>query len=390
MLGEWVTCRLKSSGLSLREAARRAHIHPSHLSRIASGQRHPTPEVARALDDALEARGELVALAADQRPVADPAVQESEALRRLLAEQDPDATAALAEHTGHLAVAYLAQPAAAMLNQAADARRTALTALRTRRVRPAEVVDTVRHAGYLSGILAYAALDLGHPTTALTHAAAAWDAAEVADDNQLRAWVRGTQSLILRFAGRYPEALAHALDGLEHADSGTARVRLLCGVAQCHANLSDPGAARRALADAETARDQVHGIDPYAGLFGFSPAKQAYYSGSVLIWLPDRADAERAWTEAGRAIDMWSQSTPDDRSLDDEALAGIYAATAAVHLRDLDRAEAALAPILDLPPERRISWIGKRLARVSDLLGQPPYLSDRQADNLLDRIREYA
>ena len=45
--------------MSLRELARRAHVDPGHLSRVESGQRPPTLELAAALDDVLAAGGEL-------------------------------------------------------------------------------------------------------------------------------------------------------------------------------------------------------------------------------------------------------------------------------------------------------------------------------------------
>jgi transcriptional regulator with XRE-family HTH domain len=42
---------------SLREISRRAGVSPAQLSRIVSGQRNATPEVARAVADALSALG---------------------------------------------------------------------------------------------------------------------------------------------------------------------------------------------------------------------------------------------------------------------------------------------------------------------------------------------
>lgn len=55
--------RLRGS-LSAREVARKAHVDAGHLSRIEHDIRPPTPELARALDNALNTQGELVALVA--------------------------------------------------------------------------------------------------------------------------------------------------------------------------------------------------------------------------------------------------------------------------------------------------------------------------------------
>jgi transcriptional regulator with XRE-family HTH domain len=56
--------RREQRGLSLRELARLAHVDPGHLSRIEAGKRPPTGELAAALDGALQAGGQLAALAA--------------------------------------------------------------------------------------------------------------------------------------------------------------------------------------------------------------------------------------------------------------------------------------------------------------------------------------
>jgi transcriptional regulator with XRE-family HTH domain len=49
-------------GMSLREAARRAHLDSGHLSRVEADKRPPTPLIAQALDDVYEAGGKLVSL----------------------------------------------------------------------------------------------------------------------------------------------------------------------------------------------------------------------------------------------------------------------------------------------------------------------------------------
>src|SRR5438105_7659480 len=48
-------------GLSLADVARGVHYDKGHLSRIESGQRPPTENLARLCDDFLSARGELIA-----------------------------------------------------------------------------------------------------------------------------------------------------------------------------------------------------------------------------------------------------------------------------------------------------------------------------------------
>ena len=78
-----------------------------------------------------------------------------------------------------------------------------------------------------------------------------------------------------------------------------------------------------------------------------------------------------------------------ERSLDDEALAHVYWATALVKLDEVDGAATVLRPIFDLPPERRISWIAKRMQRVGGMLNTRRYSRAPAAIGLKDEIFAY-
>ncbi|MFD0529115.1 hypothetical protein ACFQ1I_22820 [Kitasatospora arboriphila] len=106
-----------------------------------------------------------------------------------------------------------------------------------------------------------------------------------------------------------------------------------------------------------------------------------------MIWLNGRENAERAEREATQAIRMWEAESPETRSLDDEALAHVYLGTARLQLGELDGGMAAIRPILDLPEERKISWIGKRLDRFQGMLLQPPYRGSLVAKDAVEEIR---
>ena len=286
-----------------------------------------------------------------------------------------------------LAVAYLGTPPGPMLQDAVELRAEVLQRLRERHFRPDELADLYILLGRLQGVLAYAALDLGDAKAAMTHAQVAWTSAKHAGDNELRAWTRGTQSLIARFQGDYAHALDYVHDGLRYKARGTGRIRLLCGVAQCHANLGDSVRANRSLDRAQTEREELTTTDSVDGLFGFSVAKQHYYAGSSLIWLAGGADTERAAREAGHAIVLWETEPPEARSLDDEALAHVYQGTAFLQVGELDSAAAAIRPILDLPADRQISWVKTRLDRFAAMLRAEPYRGSSAADDLYDEIR---
>ncbi len=384
-------CRCRAAaGLSLGRVAADAHVHRAYLHRVEHAERWPSRAVAAALDGALNARGVLLDAwargetehreAAEHRRLLAASLRSSAELDALL---DPPpgqaADDALAAADG-LGLAYLSTPPGPMLQRALAARDRTMTRLAgLHRAGPHR--ELTRAAGYLSGVLAYAALDLGDDRAAAAHAATAHRAGEVVGDGALLAWTRGTQSLIARFGQRYATALELAQAGMTDAGGGTAAPRLLAGQAQSLANLGDADGAHRALTAAETARDRA-GSDELGGLFTFSPAKLAYYGGSALIWLDGADDARRALDGAVEAITLWEAGERAELPEDDHALAHVYAATAAVQLGELDRAAAMLTPVLALPAERRISWLRKRVTRVDELLGADRFAGSDEADAL--------
>lgn len=388
----------QSRGLSLSDLARAIHYNRSYISNVESGKRLPEEPFARLADRELRAGGTLFSCwqAADEerrsrgktRRVLLSASQESEFLAALDAEDvDSEPVGGTIEQ---LAISYLNTPPAPMLAQAAQLRSTVVKMLRSRG-RPALLEGEYLIAiGRLSGVLAYAALDLGAAHDAGLHASAAFRCADRAGDSELMAWARGTQGLIARFEGSYEQSLKYVREGyLKHSGKGTSAPRLLCGEAQSLANLGDSAGANAALARAAASRDELRSTDSLGGLFSFSEAKQRYYSSSSLIWLDEPENSQRAAHEAAKAIEIWSDSPMSERSLDDEALAHIYWATALVKLGEVDRADTVLRPIFDLPAERQISWIAKRMQRIGDMLQTQRYSKSPVATSLRDEIVAY-
>ena len=382
------------SGLSLADLADRVHFNRGHIHHVETGQRVAGRQFAEAVDVALGAAGALVAAfehdeqdrqeqAATRRTLAASLAATRDLLD--LAELDIDQVHEGIEET---AVDYLATPPGPMLLRAQALREDVLARLRDFRHSPDERADLYVAAGRLSGVLAYAALDLGDSDAALEHARAAGLCAQYAGDTELLMWIRGTQSLIARFRGDYGIALDFVRDGLQYAGDapGTGEARLLCGEAQCLANLGDSRAANRVLNAAEQARERVQRPDSLGGLFTFSEVKQRYYAGSSLIWLDGGDDARRAEREASAAIEAWQQMPVEQRSLDDERLAHIYVATARVQLGNVEGAAEAMAPILALPRDAQISWINKRAHRVASMLSVPRYQGSPAATDLREAI----
>jgi len=369
-------CRT-AAGFSLAALATAAHCHRAYLHRVETGHRWPSRPVAAHLDAALRARDKLLTAwargehehreEAEHRRLLRASLRSSEQLDALLGSPAGQAADDALAHADALSRAYLTNPPAPMLRAALSARDAIVERLAGLH-RTAPRRELSRAAGYLSGVLAYAALDLGNPDAAAAHASTTYRVGTAIGDSALLAWTRGTQSLIARFSQDYVAADDLARDGLAHAGGDTAGPRLLAGQAQSLANLGDRTGAHRALTAAEASRG-LAGDDELGGLFAFSPAKLSYYAGLALIWLPEPDDARRALAAATETIALWEAGDPGDLPEDDHALAHVYAATAAVQLAELDQAAAFLAPVLALPAKRRISWLRKRVRRIGDLLG---------------------
>jgi transcriptional regulator with XRE-family HTH domain len=394
VFGDLLKGMRNDSGMSLSDLAERIHYSRGYIGNVENGVKLPDRRFAELADRELDGHGNLVEawLAADRihgeqartRRNLAAATRESELIAAELDAGDVSAEEIHAD-VERLAAAYLGMAPAPILVEARELRAGVVRQLRGRAVGHGQRVELLLAAGRLSGVLSYAALDLGDPAGAAGHTRAAFVCAERAGDNELRAWVRGTQSLIARFTGEYEQALDLVLDGRRYATSGSAEARILCGQAQCLANMGDSPGANAALNAAEDARERINVPDSVGGLFAFSRTKQHYYAGSSLIWLEGGDDARRAAREAALAIELWRTGPLEDRSLDDEALAHIYLGTAELQLRDLDAAASAVRPILELPTDRWTAWLGKRVARMADLLQDGPFGGYRPAQGRVRR-----
>ncbi|MBO0852401.1 MAG: helix-turn-helix domain-containing protein [Nocardia sp.] len=360
-------------GLSLRELAGQTYCDHSWLSNIERGRRWPRDRNwAERADLVLNANGILVAAwDADQREYARAAdtVRHLEEAKRdsqaLLAAPDAVALDEIYGGISDIATNARFEPYEETLNHALALRAELMRRLRATAYRPDDIRDLYIALGRVCGVLSYITLDLGQAETAEVHAHAAFQLADRANHDTLRAWARGTQALAFRFVKDFEKARDAAADGLKYAgvSAGTATPRLLCGLAASVANLGDSARALELLDDAERARD-ASGPDELPGLFTFTPAKQTYYRGFSLMWAEDLATLRKSAKASEDAIAAWQVQ----RSPGDEMLSQIYLATAHARLGDLDASIAAVTPVLESPLTAHFSWVRKRLNQLDELL----------------------
>lgn len=256
---------------------------------------------------------------------------------------------------------------------------------------PRESRDLYRTAAAVGGVLANASFDLGNLPAAETQARLAYLCARDADDNELLAWIRGTQSLIAYWDGRLHDAVDLAAAGAHHVPTqGTAGIRLAAIEARAHGQLGSRAGVNDALARAHIARDSVTGDDTYGGMMKFPPAKLAFYSATSRLWLGDPQSAER---DAANAVAAYQSARPDDRRLGEENLARLDLALARLHKTrptpELDGAAVEIRRVLDVSTQRPTDSVSRRLRQVAATLAQPPYRGAHLAATLAEEISEH-
>jgi hypothetical protein len=240
-----------------------------------------------------------------------------------------------------------------------------------RRVHPAQASELYFLTGALCGLMANVSMDLGRRVPADTLARAAWTYGRVAGHGALMGWARGMQASVALWDKRYHDAEGYAADGLGHLSSGPGGARLHMLRARACAMLSRKSESEEALARADDARagggDELH--EEMAGEFAFLPAKHRYYAAVTRLHL---GDFPRAIEEGLASLDLYAAGDEQNRSYGCEAMARAHLVVAHLMEDDPDGADRAVAPLLALPPERRISSLAVTLGAGRTLLANRP------------------
>lgn len=264
-------------------------------------------------------------------------------------------------------------------------RNRAFTLLEGRQ-HPRQSRDLYVVAGRICGLLAWMSGDVGRNAEAETQARTGWLCAELADHDGLRAWIRATQSKQAYWESRYLDSAQLAEAGLALPATDSARILLASLAARAWARLGRADDAHSALARADQERAAVDRPDEVGGLYGFSEAQQSYLAGTTHLWLREPAEALRA---ADRAVWLYEVGAPDQRFYGAETLALIDAATAQLHVGELDGMAAKLGPVLALPPEQRLETFTTRLGEMRRTLQKTRYASSRAAVDIQRRIEDF-
>ncbi|MGC4865445.1 XRE family transcriptional regulator [Micromonospora sp. DT53] len=263
----------------------------------------------------------------------------------------PAAIDQLAEDVQRLALAYPQRPVSQILPDLAETQDTLFTLLE-RRQQPTQSRDLHFLAGITSGLLAQVSHDMADPHSAMLQARTAVLCADQSDHPGLQAWLRGLQSLVAYWAGRYAEAVRYAEAGREYATQagGTSAVWLPVSAARAYAALGNSEQAKAAITEAEDTWSRVRPdeMDEIGGICTFNQPRTLYYASDALAWLPGEADATERY--ALRAVQAYSDRYDPAWAFGDQAGSHTNLAIARVASGELDATADALAPYSIFPP----------------------------------------
>lgn len=280
---------------------------------------------------------------------------------------------------------YLTKPPFMMFRPVSELRSDVFDLLEARQ-RPAVLPGLYRVAGQLCALLAHACADLGQGYAADTHTRTAWLCADLAEDDQLRAYIRWVQSNVAYWNGDFRRAAEMAHSGQRYANIGTSLLRLASQEARAYAAAADHREAERALSTSQAARSHISpGDDEPGGVFRFAAGKAAYYASEVRIALGGVENARKAASEAEQALAIFAQSD-EDKCPEFVAAAQLDLVAAHLALSDLHGAEEHLRPVFALPTESRTLPVVKRFSTVDHSLGGQKFANSALAAELRERI----
>lgn len=247
-------------------------------------------------------------------------------------------------------------------------------------------------SGMTSVVLAHGCHVVGNSDEGLVLARTAENLAEAIGHRELTAWALGTRALISDTLIRRSPIDDSPLDLVDRAlavlgsSRSTGLVRLHTYRARFAAGTGDRRVVREAQADALRARDLVDegtgDLDGVGGVLTFPYAKHMALSAGVNVTTGDFDGARRA---ADLAITAYEQGPAWECSLGDLAIARLDKATAQAATGQLDAAEAAARPVLDLRDADRIAPLVPALHRLARQLGAPQ-VRGRTARELREEI----
>jgi transcriptional regulator with XRE-family HTH domain len=295
--------RRAKTGMSLADLAAGAHMHRGYLGNVEHGKRWPTETVARALDAALDADGELLATwaAADRVPhirITSANGRPTELLELAARAEASDVSPAtldlLDTSVDQMARSYTRLPPVELLRDVRTSTRQ-ISRLLDGRATLAQRRRLLVAAGWTALLAATLHVDLGQRDAATAARNAAGSLGRETDHDEVGAWAVEIDAWAALVDQDWPRAAALAEAGEAVAPSGSpAAAQLAMQTARATARLGDGPGVRAALHRSALAADRQSQDRPPDHHFYFDASKSELYTGTALAWLGDPAAEDYA------------------------------------------------------------------------------------------------
>jgi transcriptional regulator with XRE-family HTH domain len=284
-LGSELRRLLAERGMSLRDLARHVPCDSGNLSKIARGQKRPSPELAARLDEVLGAGGGLAALAPAVAPGAlVTGLDLIELARRAEASDLGSGTLDLLNVAVDGMCGDYPGANAAALSARAGRHLRYVTRLLGGRVTLAQHRELLVISGWLSALIACTCYDTGDAVTARTACRMTRQFASQAAHAVLVAWSFEIAAWFALVDGRYPEPVALSEAGIKHAGVASVGIQLSVQAARGCARRGDTRAAQ-GLHASRTHLDPLAVPEQHGDRFVFDGAKYEFYVATMLTWL---------------------------------------------------------------------------------------------------------
>ena len=233
-----------------------------------------------------------------------------------------------------------------------------------------------------SELLAHSCLllsDLKQDDAAIRHGMAGLAFAEEAGSSD--AIIRSALAKTLRWTDRLMESADMAEAGYTRSPMTPIRLQLGCYAANAAALVGDVRRAQEVLRRVEEeagACDQDSGVS----VWSFPAARQAVFALSVATQARETSDALRA---AAVADESWAGGAPVNRATWAQIRVG--AGIAHIDRGDLEAGIAEVRPVLELPPELRVSTVTAYMVNLTRRLRDRRVRNDVGARDLLSDVR---
>lgn len=278
--GQRVRALRAERGWSLGELAAAVPCDKGHLSRVETGARRPTAELARRIDDVLGARGDIVAAShLDVVAADDPKPWETaELLRRVQANDAAPATIeSLHATVFELCCQYATAPAAELRVEAHGWMRE-VTRMLYRPTSLAAHRELLTAAGWLALLVGCVEYDMGMRAGAESTRTAARQLGEEAGHPEIVGWAHEMGAWFALTQSRYRGVLTAAHTGQAVAPGGSAAVQLAGQEAKAFARLGDVAGVRDALTRGRVLLDGMAAPDRPDHHFVVDPDKWDFYA----------------------------------------------------------------------------------------------------------------